>query len=248
MARIHAKSVLHLVDEFDFSGVSNQATLDFPNSLSDVTSFADADHTFVEGKGSFSFNIQGLLDAAGGYDAEMFTDLTTTARQVGVYPGGGAAGNYGYEGETIIGEQSRVTEISAALALNVTWKGVSPAVRAVLLGVNTAVGATASGTKYQRGAAAAGDTIVGVLRLLAAPGGSGNNTMTVTVESDANASAGSETTRLTFTQLTQSSVALSEVKTAAGAVTDTYWRVVFTYAGAGSRTFNLLVGFGIRPT
>lgn len=247
MARIHAKSVLHLVDEFDFSGVSNQATLDFPNNISDVTSFADTDQTYTEGKSSFSFNIQGLLDASG-YDAEMFTDLTATARQVGVYPGGGTAGNYGYEGSTIISEQARSTEISTAIALNVTWKGVAPAVRAVLLGVDTAVGATANGTKYQRGAAGAGDTIVGVLRLLAAPGGSGNNTMTVTIESDANASAGSETTRLTFTQLTQASSALSEVKTAAGAVTDTYWRVVFTYAGAGSRTFNLLVGFGIRPT
>ncbi len=247
--RIHAKSVAHYVDEFDFSGVSNSAQLDFPNNLGEVTAYADTDATFVEGKATFTFNISGLFDpASGGYDAEMFADLTSEARRVGVYPGGGTGGNYGYEGDTNVSEQARTSELAAAMALNVTWRGDTPVVRVVLLGVGTAIAATANGTKYNYGAAASTDTIVGVLRLLAAPGGSGNNTLDITIESDADSSSGGETTRLTFTQLDQTSVALHEIQTAAGAVTDAWWRLVYTYAGAGSRTFSVVIAFGIKPT
>ena len=39
-----------------------------------------------------------------------------------------------------------------------------------------------------------------------------------------------------------------EIKTAAGAVTDTWWRAVATYGGGGSRVYGLNVSFGIRPT
>lgn len=249
MPRIHAKSVAHYVDEFDFSGVANSAQLDFAGNLAEVTAFADVDTTWVEGKQGFSFSIQGLLDAAAsGYDAEMFTDLTATNRRVGVIPGGGTAGNYGYEGATKVSQQARATAINTAIALNVTWRGDTPAVRVVVLDVATAVAATAGGTKYNYGAAVATDTIVGTLRLLAAPGGAGNNTLDVTIQSDADASVGGESTRLTFAQLTQASVALSEVVTAAGAVTDAWWRVLYTYAGAGSRTFSLVITFGIKPT
>lgn len=249
MVRFHAKSVAHYVDEFDFSGVSNSVEGAIDNNLGEVTAFADTDATFVEGKASFTFNINALLDAvAGGYDAEMFTDLTSEARRVGVIPGGAMNGNYGYEADTNISEQARSGEIAGAIALNVTWRGDTPLVRVVLLDVDTAVAASGNGTPYQRGAAGAGDTIVGVLRLLAAPGGAGNNTLDVIVQSDSAEGFSSPTTRLTFTQLDQASVALHEVITAAGAVTDTWWRVNYTYAGAGSRTFSLVITFGIRPT
>lgn len=249
MPRIHGKAVAHYVDEFDFSGVSNNAQLDFANSVDEATAYADLDAVYVEGKASFRWQIGGLFSTASpNYDGEMFIDLTSTQRRVGVYPGGPTAGNFGYEGRSNISTQARVSETASAIALNVTWLGEQAVSRGALLIVNTAVSSTTSGTKFQIGAVASTQTLVGIVRLLAAPGGSGSNDCVVTIESDANSSGGGETTRLTFTTINQTSVALFELKETAGAVTDTWWRVVVTISGGGSRTFNLVVSVGERET
>ena len=60
MARISAKSAGLLVDEFDFSGVSNTMTMNFTETPADVTAFADTDMTFIQGKPSFTFDVGGL--------------------------------------------------------------------------------------------------------------------------------------------------------------------------------------------
>ena len=249
MARIHAKAVAHLVDEFDFSGVTNNAVIDIAEPPGNVTAFADTDETFVEGKATFKFDIGGLFSTASpNYDGEMFTDLTATQRQVGVYPGGDAAGTFGYEGRSNVTSQSRVSETPAAIALNVSWIGDQALVRGAILIKNTSISSTTSGTKFQIGSVSATQTAVGVLRMLTSPGGSGNNDCDVTIESDADSSSGGETTRLTFTTLNQASTATHEVQEAAGAFTDTWWRVVVTISGAGSRTFDLVISFGERDT
>jgi len=249
MVRTHAKSVAHFVDEFDFSGVSNSAQLDFSETPGDVTAFADTHATFVEGKATFQFNVQGLFSTATpNYDGETFIDLTSTQRQVGIYPGGDTEGNFGYEGRSNITERPEVAETASAIALNVTWLGDQPVVRGALIYKDTAVAATENGTKFQVGAVGATQTAVGVLRLLSAPGGAGNNDCVVTIESDADSSSGGETTRLTFTTLNQASTATHEVQEAAGAFTDTWWRAVVTISGAGTRTFDLVITLGERET
>jgi hypothetical protein len=249
MVRIQAKSVAHFVDEFDFSGVSNAADLQFSETPGEVTAFADLDGTFVEGKATFVWNINGMFSTSSpNYDGETFIDLTSTQRRVGVYPGGDTEGTFGYEGRSNITDRPIVAETASAIALNVSWLGDQAVVRGALIFKNTAVSSTATGTKFQVGAVAATQTAVGVLRLLAAPGGSGSNDCVVTIESDPNSSAGGETTRLTFTTLNQASVALHEVKEATGAFTDAWWRAVVTISGGGSRTFNLVITFGERET
>ena len=249
MARTHAKAVAHYVDEFDFSGVSNSANLQFSGALADVTAFADTDATFVEGKPGFRWTINGLWSAASpNYDGETFTDLTATQRRVGVYPGGDTAGQFGYEGRTNITERPIVSETNAGIALHVTWLGDQAVVRGALLTVNTSISSTNTGTKFQVGSVGSDQTLVGVLRMLTSPGGSGNNDCDVTIESDADSSSGGETVRLTFTTLNQASTATHEVKEAAGAFTDTWWRAIVTIAGAGSRTFDLVISVGERRT
>ena len=79
-------------------------------------------------------------------------------------------------------------------------------------------------------------------------GGAGSNDCVVTVESDADSSAGGETSQGIFATLNQASVATHEAIEVAGAITDTWWRVVVTISGAGSRTFDLVVSFGKRKT
>ena len=248
-SRITAKAVAHYVDEFDFSGVSNSAVLDFAEAPGDVSAFEDVHATFVEGKATFRFNIQGLFSLASpNYDGEMFINLTSTQRRVGIIPGGPTEGNFGYEGRTNITASPRVSETASAIALNVDWIGDQAPARVALIYKQAAVASTESGTKFEVGGVAATQTLVGMLRLLSTPGGAGSNDCVVTIESDADSGAGGESTRLTFTTLDQTSVALSELKEAAGAETDAWWRVVVTISGAGSRTFDLVITLGARQT
>jgi hypothetical protein len=249
MARITGKAAAVLVDEFDFSGVSNAVDINFQGDPGEVTAFADVDATFVEGKQGFTVNVQGMHSTASpNYDGEMFIDLTATQRRLGIYPGSDAVGVFGYEFRTNITEDTIPTDLGGAIALNVNWRGDEAPARGVVLLNASAISTTTTGTKFELPAVGSDETIVGVVRLRAAPLSSGSNNLVITIESDPNSGAGGETTRLTFTTINQASVALFEVKELAGSNTDTFWRAVATYSGAGSRTFDVLITFGIRKT
>jgi len=248
VSRIHAKSSAIFVDEYDFSGLSNSAQLVIPNELRSVMAFADSDDTFVEGKAKFQATVNGFWSTSGpNYDSYLWTNLEVASRRVGIFPGSGLKGTYGYELTTKIDRSPRISRHREAIAAHVVWGADQAAVaRAVVLDKDTAVAASANGTAYNLGAVSSGWQLYGVLRLLAAPGGAGNNTIDVTVESDNAEAFLSPATVLTFTQLSQASGATFEVQTAAGALTDSWWRVVYTYAGAGTRTFNLVTTLGRR--
>ena len=246
MARFHAKSVAHYIDEFDFSGDSNSLDIAIDNNLGEATAFADVDAVFLEGKAAWNATVNGFFNTSA-YDAEMFADLTAVERRLAWYQDN-TAGSFGMEGKSNPSAQARANVVAGSAGLNVDWRGTDPLFRSLLMQIDTALAATASSTKVQFGAVAATQTLVGVVRVLAAPGGSGNNDLDITIESDANSGAGGESTRLTFTTIDQTSVALFEVQTAAGAVTDTWWRSVATVSGAGSRTFSIVVAMGIKPT
>lgn len=246
--RWHAAGSAVYVDEFDFAGVTNDIQLNITNPTPDVTAFADVDMTYVEGKPTFTITLNGFYSlSAPDYDGEMFIDLTAENRQVGIYKDN-VAGQSGWEARTDLSADAIPTQISQAILLNVTWQGDTPLAEAIVGYVNTAIGATVNGTKYQFGAIAASETLVGVLRLLATPGGAGSNDLVVTIQSDADSIAGGETTRITFATLNQVSVATFEKVELAGAVTDAWWRAVMTITGAGTRTFSILVTIGRRKT
>ena len=247
MARISAKAAGLLVDEFDFSGISNSIDMSFTESPADVTAFADTDTTFIQGKPTFTFDVNGLWSTASpNYDGEMFTDLTATNRRVGIYPGGLSDGVFGYEGATNITASPRVSTIGDAIACNVSWQGASPPFRSTILRYATD-SSSANGTQYTLGTIAATNTIIGGIRLLET-GGSGNNTLDVKIQSDTSGYS-SPSDRHTFTQLNQGSGATFETQTAAGpAGSDNIWRVVVTIGGAGSRSVKFLVGFGYFVT
>lgn len=248
MARTHGKDCALYLDEFDFRGVTNGVRIGFEMPEAETTAFSDSYQTFLAGKPFFRVGVNGLWSAASpNYDGEMFTDLTSSQRRLGVYPGGPTEGNIGYEFRTNISAAPRLVDIKQAILLNVEWVGDQPAARGQLIRIATALGATGNGTGYEVGSVGAAQTAVGVLRLLAAPAGAGNNTLDLVIASAAT-QGGAYTSRLTFAQLSQASVATHEVVEAAGAITDTFWRVQATYAGAGTRTFSVVVALGIRST
>jgi hypothetical protein len=253
MARLHAKSAGLLVDEFDFSGVSNAMTLSFTEAPVDVTAFADTDETFIQGKPGFSFDVNGLWSTASpNYDSEMFTDLTATSRRVGIYPGGLTQGNVGYEGATVISASPRISTVGDIAALNVTWQGESAPFRSQLIAVNTITcnGSTvvANSTGYNSGVIAATNTIIGVWRMVEM-GGSGSNTIALEIQSETNDTWGSPTTRINFGTITHSTGVSHLVTTAtAPGASESWWRVQIQSTGTGSRTFKNYVSFGYFVT
>jgi hypothetical protein len=125
----------------------------------------------------------------------------------------------------------------AAVSLEAAGRGGVRPVRGTILHPETARTATGTGTGRQLGAVAAGSTVYGALHVVAASAG---DTLDVIVQSDDNAGFTTPTTRLTFTQATGTT---AEWQSAAGAITDDYWRVSYTIAGTDpSFTFAVVVG------
>lgn len=248
MARLHPKDADIYLDEIEFSGVMNSVDISIENPLAEVTAYADVHSVFVEGKPGFTIDVNGLWSPSSpAYDSEIFADLTSQTRQLGIYPETPTTpGSRGFEATTMVSRSPTVADHETVVGLNVTWRGETPLVESWLMYKNTAVGASENGTAYQVGALSATQQMVAVLRLLAPPGGAGNNTCDVVVASDPIQGFTTATSRIAFTQLNQASVALFEKKTVNGAITDTWWRIQVTIAGDGSRTFNLLVAIGIQ--
>ena len=253
MARISAKSAGLLVDEFDFSGVSNAMTLNFTETPADVTAFADTDMTFIQGKPGFTFDVNGLWSTSSpAYEGEMFTDLTATARRVGIYPGGLAEGTVGYEGATLISASPRISTVGDAIACNVTWQGASAPFRSRIIedATITCNGSTvvANGTGYNLGTIAASNTIFGVWRMVEM-GGSGTNTIALEIQSETNDTWGSPTTQINFGTITHSTgVSFLTASNTGPAASESWWRVKIQSSGSGSRTFKNYVSFGYYVT
>lgn len=241
MSRITAKDTDVYLDEFDFNAVLNAVELTVDNGLAEVTAFSDTDATFVEGKAGVAATINGLWSLTSpSFDPQMFTDIVT-AIQVGIYPESATTGNRGYEFESYIIGQPRVSGSASAVQLNLTLKGDNNLVRTYVLSRDTALSSSGNGTAYQVGAVGATQEAYSVLRAFSVSGGPG--TLDVIIASDdAEGFGGSPETQLTFTQLTAIG---EEVKVSgAGAITDDWWRVQFTVAGGG--IWSVAVTFGIR--
>ena len=112
-------------------------------------------------------------------------------------------------------------------------------VRGVLM-QNAQRSATSQTTGVQVGAVSATQYVYGALHVYAFEGTT--PTLDVVVSSSAT-QGGAYTARLTFTQ--QSGLA-AEWKSAAGAITDTWWRVEYTIGGSASPKFTFAVTVGIQ--
>ena len=236
-----------LLDELDLSAIANSIDINAEIPPGNVTAFGDTDATFVEGKPGFTIEVSGLWSLASpNYDAEIFGNLTSISRQLGIYPEGAAEGARGYEGTTLVSRDGIGGEVAGIIKLDVTWRGQTPLVRTQVLYKKTAGAASEDGTAYQHGAVLATQKVVAVLRLLAVPDGTGDNTCNVVIKSDDQQGfAGTPEPQITFSQLDQTSIALFEKKTQEATITDDWWRVEVTIAGIGSRTFNLVIIMGI---
>lgn len=162
MGRVAGAPSRVFIDEFDFSGRTNQLEMGIDNTLAPVTTFSDDGAEFVEGLYNATAILNGFFDGdSGDYDAEMWSVIGDGAEHLeGLYPGSQAAAtNIGYELQARSPNQSRPVDVAGAILLNVTWQNNGAVVRSTVL-VNGAVTATGavSGSNQNIGATGAHKT------------------------------------------------------------------------------------------
>ena len=241
MPRFHAQAATVYKDEIDITGISNGVTINIDNVLGDVTAFADTDMTYVEGTPRFTIDYSGIYSKASpNFDAEIFADLTSVERAVGVYEQGITAGNLGWEGKTNVSRAPYTARTNSAILLDVSWTGSDPIVPTIVHHYDATFDATHTPDPQQVGAVSATQKFVCVVRAFSTSGTS--ETLNIVLQSDNGVGFDTPTTRHTFTEITSS--ATHQIAEVSGAITDDYWRCTLTLGGS-SPSYDLLVTMGI---
>lgn len=219
---------------YDLSGYLRGTDLQYGAEMLDRTTFADLTRNFYPGLKVVRARVEGLWD--GDVEPQFATNIGVSDVPFSIAPTNTVgdvaytflAGKATYEPGGPIGEM---------LAFNATAEATgSPLVRGKLMLDSSGLASSSASTKINVGAIAAGHTLYAALHVIAA----GTGTFDGVLQSDADASAGGESNRITFTQATG---VTSEWKTLDGPVTDEYWRLSYTIAGAApSFTVALIVG------
>lgn len=176
-----------------------------------------------------------------GYDASLWTPYRARTPIVASVSADSTAGSTAYSFEAL---ERDLTPLSgsvgdmAAVSVTATTRGLYGAIRGTILHPLTARGSSASVTALQLGAVSATQRVFGALHVTAASGTTPS--LTVNVQSDDNSGMSSPTTRASFTA---TDTTTSELVSAAGAITDDWWRVNWTISGSSpSFTFIAIIG------
>lgn len=214
------------VGAHDLSGQLNATSLEYAAELLDATTF---------GSGGTRENVGGVRSIvashegywAPGADAALFGLVGVRDVPVTISPVDGADGAIAYLFRAVHGEYSPGAAHGELLAFSVSAEGSHgrPLCRGLIMQPADVETETGTGTVRQLGTVAAGKRLVASLHVLSISEGA---TLDVTVVSDDASGMSSPTTRLTFPQADAIGSGWQE---AAGAISDTYYRVAFTVAG-----------------
>lgn len=227
------------VAQFNLSGDLKATRIDYGAEPQDETVFGDDTRSMRGGLKTVQLSHEGLWSGGtGNVDDVLWSRIGTADVPVTVSPDGGDAGEVAYLLNAIHAKYEPQASLGELFRFSVTANATGSLVRGTVMR-NATETSSANGTGFQVGAVSATQRIYGALHVITA---SASDTLDVIVESDSGDNwIGSETTRLTFTQAT---AATSEWKSAAGAITDTWWRAKWTIAGA-STSFTFVISIGI---
>jgi len=233
------------VAEYNLCADANRLALTTSAELLDNTALCDAARSRVGGLQAVAFQAEGYW--ASTPDGVLFADVGLVDVPVTIAPAssGGtfSPGDRAFLFRAAMGEYSGPNGAVGELgqfSVGGEAAGLPVAQGAIMFaGTRTA---TLTGTGTQLGAATATQTIQATLHVTAVTGT--NPTMAVVVQSSADAGFSSPTARITFSTAT-GTANLAQHKTLAGAVTDTYWRIVATLGGT-SPNFTFACALGIR--
>ena len=231
------------VGEHDLSGDHNAVALDYSAELLDDTVFGDATRSKKGGLKVVGFSGEGLWSGGADLvDDALFANIAVADVPITVVPAGETLANACYLFRANSGSYEVGGAVGEMMRFSVSAEGSGGVgvARGELMHVGSETATGSKAAKVQLGALTATQSLYAAVHVLTVSGTS--PTLDVLVRSDVDASAGSETTRITFTQAT---AITSEWKSVAGAVTDTYWDVSWTIGGTNTPTFEFIVSVGI---
>ena len=237
----------------DVSADLNQVSVAMNAAMLNDNAFGDTAESNRAGLLKTTIDLEGFYNTAAGnpdgFDNTAFTALGQDNQLLTVFADGlteGTSTDKGYAWPVTLSKYNPFANVKVGdlLAVSLSAQSQSATNRAIPLknGTSSMVTASASGTKYQVGAVSGSQYLYAGLHVLEYQGTS--PTLAVIVESDADGSAGGETTRITFNTVSGSTGAQYATRVA-GAITDTYWRASWTIGGSSTPGFKFLIWMAI---
>jgi hypothetical protein len=220
-----------LYGPFDISGDLNSVEITADAGAVDRSTFGVTTRVHRAGQFGGSISLGGLMFEDTTEVAKAIFDRLGTANVLmSVIPQGNAAGNVAYFLKSVSSQFGPGGQVGNQYAFNASAlaSGHLPMVRGRLEHAKAARAASGVTAGYQLGAVASGQRVYVGAHVFTVTGVGA--TMTVELESDDNGAFSSPTSRITMTPAT---AATSELLSLDGPVTDTWWRLKYTIAGAG---------------
>lgn len=235
---------------YDMSGDVNAIALKYGAELKEATNFGSSGfRTRLPGVKSFDFAHEGFVTfGAGNVDEQIFSNAFAVANQLMSIAPGLANGTSGNEGDVCFTGQVEESQYSPGakhgdvLAFSLSGESDGDELVRGTLMANRTVTSNANGPVVQLGAVASGRKVYAGLHVLPTVNGA-TPVCNVTVQSAPAANFASPSTRLSF-----SSANAAGAQWAASngtAITDQFWRVAYTVAGANA-SFPIVATVGIK--
>lgn len=230
-------------NEFDLTADTNQVDGDWEGAEVDCTNFASGGNQELKiGIAKSSMALQTFYDTATGAVEPVLTALKGTVGNIITVTPDGTAHTRAFFSRGLAGGLKMPFKLGDMAALQGGFKtsSVEGLVEGYVALPKTALTATGTGTIYNDGAVATGQKVYGALHVFAASGTTPS--LTAKVQSAPLVGFGSPTDRLTFAAKT---AAGSDFQSAAGPITDAFWRVSYTISGT-TPSFTFAVVYGIQ--
>jgi hypothetical protein len=224
----------------DLSTDHNQVMVDAEAEELDATTFQSGGwRTSKKGLRKATITGGGFINSPSGSDPNLWNNLLSGTDLISTVAQDYAVASVAYFGRMIQSKLSLFGEVGqlAPFNWNATSRGLEGLVRGQVLWPATAtVTSSSSGSGYQLGAVSASQKLYAAVHVFTATG----TTLDVTIESDNAASFASPTTQITFTQI--ATTATAQFSSAAGAITDDWFRPKFVVTGAGPYALAIVAG------
>jgi len=227
------KNAKVFLDCCDISGIANRIRYGMENRLQEASTIDDDVEKYVPGITKFTTEVDGYYDEDIDYCVENYTNPTLSIF-TSTNPNA-----FGYSMEGVEEMATFNFPVGELKNYTIRFESKSRGVRVVTLDGEITKTSTYTGNGKELGAISSDQKLYSFAHVIDVSGTS--PTLDITVESDADNSFSSPTTRITHTQFTDTG---SEMKTADGPITDTWFRVKYTIGG-GSPSFKMIVGLGI---
>jgi len=239
MAKIVLTNVYAAMHGYDISGDLNAIAVDYGADPIEDTVFGQNTHTFRGGLKLIDTSLSGLVDEAVAAP-QFFSEMGASDRPFLLAPDGGEDGDLAFAFNAMSQQFQPGGQVGEMYAFSHVGRAQGDFVRGTVMLQSTGLTSSGNGTARQLGSVASGEQLFAGLHVFAA----GTGTIDVTIESDAtNSFSGAETTRITFAQA--SGITSEWATPVNGAITDEWWRVVYTIAG-GAPSFDGAVFIGIQ--